>query len=67
MRKDTALSFRIPRQLKEKLEKLALKEGRSLSQACEALLRGGLVSYKKAGTRYLQRFLSGKIKDDLSR
>jgi hypothetical protein len=58
MRKDTALSFRVPRKLKTDLEKVALNEGRSLSQVCEALLAGGLDVYKKEGPSYLQRLLS---------
>ncbi len=66
MRKDTALSFRIPRRLKTELEKVALSEGRSLSQVCEALLTGGLEIYKKEGPKYLQRSLSRQKKDDLS-
>src|ERR1700691_958412 len=40
MRKDTALSFRVPRRLKAELQKVALAEGRSLAQVCEALLAG---------------------------
>jgi predicted DNA-binding protein len=58
MRKDTALSFRIPSGLKEELEALAMKEGRSIAQICEAFIRGGLDSYRKEGSKYLQRFLS---------
>jgi hypothetical protein len=58
MRKDTALSFRIPRRLKAELEKVALREGRSLSQVCEALLSGGLQIYQKEGSRYLQHFFA---------
>ena len=65
MRKDSALSFRIPRRLKTELEKAALNEGRSLSQVCEALLVGGLEIYKREGSKYLQRFLSRKKKEDL--
>lgn len=63
MRKDTALSFRIPRRLKADLEKVALSEGRSLSQVCEALLAGGLDVYKKEGPKYLQRLLSHQNRD----
>lgn len=63
MRKDTALSFRIPRRLKTELEKVALSEGRSLSQVCEALLSGGLEIYKKEGSRYLQHFFSGQKRE----
>jgi len=66
MRKDTALSFRIPRRLKTELEKTALNEGRSLSQLCEALLVGGLETYKREGSKYLQRFLSRRKKEDPS-
>jgi hypothetical protein len=58
MRKDTALSFRVPRRLKTDLEKVALSEGRSLSQVCEALLAGGLDVYKMEGPKYLQGLLS---------
>ena len=63
MRKDTALSFRVPRRLKTDLEKVALSEGRSLSQVCEALLAGGLDVYKKEGPKYLQRQLSHQKRD----
>ena len=66
MRKDTALSFRIPGRLKTELEKVALSEGRSLSQICESFLAGGLEIYKKKGSNYLQRFLSRQKKEDPS-
>jgi hypothetical protein len=58
MRKDSALSFRIPAKLKAELEEIATNEGRTVSQVCEALLNGGLEAYKKGGTRYLQRYFS---------
>ena len=58
MRKDTALSFRIPGDLKAELEKVALSEGRSLAQVCEALLAGGLEIYKKEGPNTSRRPLS---------
>jgi hypothetical protein len=58
MRKDAALSFRIPAKLKTELEEVAANEARSLSQVCEALLNGGLEAYKKRGTTYLQRYFS---------
>ena len=58
MRKNAALSFRIPLRLKAELEKVARQEGRSLSQVCEALLGGGLEAYIKEGPKYLQRFLA---------
>ena len=58
MRKDTALSFRIPQRLKTELEKVSSSEGRSLSQICEALLSRGLDIYRKEGSIYLQHFFS---------
>jgi predicted DNA-binding protein len=58
MRKDSALSFRVPQELKAELEQVALKEGRSISQLCEALLIGGIETYKKHGSKYIQRLLS---------
>jgi hypothetical protein len=57
MPKDTALSFRITKALKAELEKVSLNEGRSISQVCAALLSGGLESYKKEGSSYLQKFV----------
>ena len=63
MRKDSALSFRIPGRLKTEIEKVALSEGRSLAQVCEALLAGGLEVYKKEGTKYVQRLLSRQKKE----
>jgi hypothetical protein len=58
MRKGSALSVRIPHKLKAELEQVALKEGRSISQICEALLSGGIETYRKNGSKYIQRLLS---------
>jgi len=63
MRKDTALSFRVPHRLKAELQKVALMEGRSLAQVCEALLGGGLEIYKAEGPKYLQRLVSRQKKE----
>lgn len=60
MPKETALSLRVTKVLKAELEKVAHNEGRSISQVCEALLSGGLESYKKEGSPYLQRFITRK-------
>ena len=60
MPKETALSLRVTKGLKTELEKVALSEGRSISQVCEALLNGGLESYKKEGSPYLQQFIIRK-------
>ena len=37
---------------------IAKKEGRSLAQICELLLRGGIHEYEREGARYLQRLLA---------
>ena len=63
MRKDAALSFRVPRRLKAELERIASVEGRSLAQVCEALLGGGVEIYKDEGAKYIQRLLSRQKKD----
>jgi hypothetical protein len=60
MAKETALSVRVTRALKSDLEKIALNEGRSVAQVCEALLNGGLDAYRKEGSSYLQRFITRK-------
>jgi hypothetical protein len=57
MKKDTALSFRVPKTLKAELEKVALDEGRSLSQICEALLTAGIDLHKK-DVRIIRTFFS---------
>ncbi len=63
MKKDTQFTFRIPSDLKSRLEEIALSEGRSVAQICEAFLRAGTESYKKKGFSFLRRFLSREKKD----
>jgi hypothetical protein len=63
MKKDTALSFRVPRRLKVELEKVALTEGRSLSQVCEILIAGGLDVYRRDGPKFLQQVVSRQKKE----
>ncbi len=64
MKKDERIGFRLPAELKRTLTQIAKKEGRSLAQVCEIFLRGGISSYQKEGTKYLQRFLSRRKKAD---
>jgi hypothetical protein len=56
--KDTRLTFRVQSELKAALENVAMKEGRSVAQVCDAFLQAGLVSYKKEGSQYIHRFLA---------
>lgn len=65
MRKDSPLAFRIPAELKKKLEGVARREARSISQVCEMLLRIGVEAYELDGPKYLQRLLSRQRKDSL--
>ena len=66
MRKDAPLAFRIPADLKEKLQGLAKLEARSISQICEMFLRLGVEGYEKEGPKLLQHFLSRQKKDSSS-
>ena len=66
MKKDAPLAFRIPAELKKRLQALAKREARSLSQVCEILLRLGVENYEKEGAKYFQRLLSRQSKDDVS-
>jgi hypothetical protein len=63
MKKDAPLAFRIPADLKEKLQQVATREARSISQTCEILLRLGIEGYEREGSKYLQRLLSRQKKE----
>jgi hypothetical protein len=63
MKKDSQLTFRIPSDLKARLEEIALSEGRSVAQVCVALLQEGIEIYKKKGPSHLQRLLSQQKKN----
>jgi predicted DNA-binding protein len=64
MKKDAPLAFRIPIELKRKLQRLAKQEARSLSQICEMLLKIGVEGYETTGHSYLQKGLSHLQEDD---
>jgi predicted transcriptional regulator len=66
MKKDAPLAFRIPTELKKRLQEIARREARSISQTCEMFLRVGVEGYEKEGTKYLQRFLARQKKEDAS-
>jgi hypothetical protein len=63
MTKDESIGIRVPAELKRALIQIAKKEGRSLAQLCEIILRGAAGSYKDEGPAYLQRLLSRQKKD----
>jgi hypothetical protein len=60
--KDERIGFRIPSEVKRALVQIARREGRSLAQICELLLRAGLTEYEKEGSTFLQRQLRMKDK-----
>lgn len=64
MKKDAPLAFRIPTELKKKLQEVAKREARSISQICEMFLTVGVEGYEKDGSKYLQRFLARQKEDD---
>jgi len=55
--KDDRIGVRVPRAIKVALQNIAKKEGRSLAQVCELLLKGGILEYERAGADYLRRLL----------
>ena len=66
MTKDETIGIRVGAELKRALIQIAKKEGRSLAQLCEILLRGGATEYQDEGPKYLQRLLSRQKKDEFS-
>jgi predicted transcriptional regulator len=63
MKKNAPLAFRIPSELKKRLQQIADHEVRSISQVCEILLSIGTEAYDKEGARYLNRYL-GRSKEE---
>jgi hypothetical protein len=56
--KDERIGFRVASVVKVALSQIAKKEGRSLAQVCELLLRGGIHEYEREGSKYLQRLVA---------
>jgi len=63
MKKTAPIAFRIPDDLKNRLQEVAKREARSVSQICEIMLRLGVDAYAKEGTKYIQRLLSRETKE----
>ena len=64
MKKDAPLAFRIPADLKKRLQEVAKREARSISQTCEIYLTLGVEGYEKEGAKYVQRLLSRQKRED---
>jgi len=61
MRKDATLTIRIPQQTRQRVEELARREGRSLSQQVERLIERGLEDEAQRSGGASARQLSGLI------
>ena len=61
MKKDARLTFRVRATLKKDLEGVARREGLSVAQICEAFLLAGSETYKKQGSKFVQRMLARLI------
>ena len=57
MAKDSRLTFRVKSELKEEIEAIAAKEGRSVAQICEAFLKSGSDLYRRDGSKTIQKYL----------
>ena len=55
--KDERIGVRVPGEVKGALLSIAKKEGRSLAQICELLLRAGINEYESEGPDFLRRVL----------
>ena len=67
MKKDMQITFRVPGDLKAKLQDIAAIEGRSMGQVCEAFLRAGSENYEKQGAKFLHRFIGRREEGKPSR
>jgi len=66
MEKDSRFTFRIRSDLKKELEAIAAREGRSVAQICDAFLKAGSESYRKKGSKSLERFLRRQSEENIS-
>ena len=55
--KNERIGLRVSGETKAALLNIAIREGRSLAQVCELLLKGGILEYEKDGTEYIRRLL----------
>ena len=56
--KNEQIGFRVSAGLKKDLQEVAEREKRTLSQICEMFVVGALETYRREGSKYLQRLLS---------
>lgn len=58
MAKTEFLAFRVKPELKRDIEQIADDEQRNISQICEMLLHEGVETYKKEGSKFMQRLVA---------
>ena len=56
--KDSRLNLRISSDLKNRVEEIAAKEGRSAAQITEVFIKLGINQYEKKGTAVLQQWIA---------
>lgn len=52
------LAFRVSPTLKDEIQEIAASEARSISPICELLLVEGVGTYKKEGSKFMQRLVA---------
>jgi hypothetical protein len=52
------LAFRVDRELKREIDRIAEDEQRNISQICEMLLYESVEAYKKEGSKFMQRLVA---------
>lgn len=52
------LAFRVAPALKDEIQGIAADEARSISQICELLLIEGVETYRKEGSKFMQRLVA---------
>ncbi len=52
------LAFRVSPELKDEIQEIATSEARSVSQICEMLLADGVETYRKEGSKFMQRLVA---------
>jgi hypothetical protein len=57
--KTAFLGLRVTPELKKQIEEISAREERSMSQICEMLLRAGVESYERSGSKGLRRSPTG--------
>jgi len=58
MVKNARLTLRMDPDLRVGVEEIAAREGRSVTQVCDAFLKAGVEAYRKQGHKFLQKYIA---------